>query len=194
MDHYQCIQMSCKDDAVILKRFIEKERIYDFLAGLNAEFDSVRVKILGKEDLPSLNETMTIIRMEGRRSVMLETQINEGSTLVAKGTSLKESEVSHWESTIKPTGSFKPSFNRDNLYCTYCKKYRHARERCWRLNGRPPNRNSSDGKQAHIASSPQVAETNPHSTSADKLSPIWVIDSGATDQFLLSLHIIFPFS
>ncbi|KAH0714550.1 hypothetical protein KY284_007455 [Solanum tuberosum] len=123
MDHYQCIQMSCKDDAVILKRFIEKERIYDFLAGLNAKFDSVRMQNLGKEDLPSLNETMAIIlTREGQRSVMLETQINEGSALVAKGTSSKESEVSQSESTIKPMGSYKPSFNRDNLYCTYCKK------------------------------------------------------------------------
>jgi len=163
--------MSCKDDAVILKRFIEKERIYDFLAGLNAKFDSVRMQNLGKEDLPSLNETMAIIRTEeGRRSVMLETQINEGSALVAKGTSSKESEVSQSESTIKPTGSYKPPFNRDNLYCTYCKKYRHTRERCWRLNGRPPNRNNSDGKQAHLASNPQADETNPHSTSAGSCS------------------------
>ncbi|KAH0746417.1 hypothetical protein KY285_008074 [Solanum tuberosum] len=91
---------------------------------------------------------MSIIRTEeGRMSVMLETQINEGSTLVAKETSSKESGVSQWESTIKPVGSFKPPFNRDNLYCIYCKKYRHTRERCWRLNGRPPNRNISDGKQ-----------------------------------------------
>jgi len=214
MDHYQCIQMSCKDDAVILKRFIEKERIYDFLAGLNAEFDSVRVQILGKEDLPSLNETMAIIRTEeGRRSVMLETQINEGSALVAKRTSSKESEVSQSESTIKPTGSYKPPFNRDNLYCTYCKKYRHTRERCWRLNGRPPNRNNSDGKQAHLASNPQADETNPHSTSAgscslaftgiscsfvtnvsDKLSPIWVVDSGATDHMTSSFHLFISYS
>lgn len=121
--------MRCTDDAVILKRFIEKERIYDFLAGLNAEFDVVRVQILGKEDLPSLNETMAIIRTEeGRRSVMLETQINEGSTLMTKGTNKKESGVSQLESTIKPASSFKPIVNRDNLYCTYCKKYRHTRE------------------------------------------------------------------
>ncbi|KAH0729853.1 hypothetical protein KY285_000858 [Solanum tuberosum] len=114
---------------------------------------------------------MAIIRTEeGRRSVMLETQINEGSALVAKRTSSKEFEVSQSESTIKSTGSYKPPFNRDNLYCTYCKKYRHTRERCWRLNGRPPNRNNSDGKQAHLASNPQADETNPHSTSAGSCS------------------------
>lgn len=46
----------------MFKRFVEKDRIYDFLAGLNIEFDAVRVQILGKEDLPSLNETIATIR------------------------------------------------------------------------------------------------------------------------------------
>lgn len=39
MDHYQCIQMKCNDDVVILKRLVEKDRIDGFLAGLNIEFD-----------------------------------------------------------------------------------------------------------------------------------------------------------
>ena len=39
MDHYRCIEMKCSDDVAILKRFIKKDRVYDFLVGLNAEFD-----------------------------------------------------------------------------------------------------------------------------------------------------------
>ncbi|KAJ0085405.1 hypothetical protein Patl1_07178 [Pistacia atlantica] len=39
MDHYRCIEMRCSDDAATLKNFIQKDRIYDFLAGLNVEFD-----------------------------------------------------------------------------------------------------------------------------------------------------------
>ena len=37
LDHYQCIQMKCNEDAAIQKRFLEKERTNDFLAGLNME-------------------------------------------------------------------------------------------------------------------------------------------------------------
>ena len=60
--------MHCTKDVVVLKRFMEKDRIYDFLAGLNVQFDGVKVQILGKQDLPSLNETISIIRTEeGRR-------------------------------------------------------------------------------------------------------------------------------
>ncbi|KAK2975146.1 hypothetical protein RJ640_010826 [Escallonia rubra] len=46
----RCIEMKCSDDAAVLKNFIEKDQTYDFLAGLNIEFDQVRIQILGKED------------------------------------------------------------------------------------------------------------------------------------------------
>ncbi|XP_022731494.1 uncharacterized protein LOC111286004 [Durio zibethinus] len=64
MDHYRCIEMKCSEDATTLKKFIEKDRVYDFLAGLNVEFDQVRVQILGKQDLPSLNEVISMVRAE----------------------------------------------------------------------------------------------------------------------------------
>lgn len=45
--------MKCSEDPAILKNLTEKDRTYDFLAGLNVKFDKVRVQVLGKEDLPS---------------------------------------------------------------------------------------------------------------------------------------------
>ena len=48
MDYYQCFQMKCSTDAALMKRFVEKERIYEFLAGQNGVFDLVRVQVLGK--------------------------------------------------------------------------------------------------------------------------------------------------
>ena len=41
MNYYQFIQMKDSQDAAILKRFVEKERIFEFLVGLNLEFDQV---------------------------------------------------------------------------------------------------------------------------------------------------------
>ncbi|KAK0587035.1 hypothetical protein LWI29_016362 [Acer saccharum] len=60
LDHYQCMEMKCSDDVALLKCFMEKYRIYTFLAGLNAKFDLVRVQVLGKEHR-SLNEAIAII-------------------------------------------------------------------------------------------------------------------------------------
>ena len=51
LGHYRVIQKKCLEDVAILKNFIEKDRVYDFLVGLNAEFDQVRIQILGKEDV-----------------------------------------------------------------------------------------------------------------------------------------------
>ena len=50
--------MKCSEDTIILKNFIEKDRVYDFLVRLNPKFDQVRVQILGKE------ETISLIRVE----------------------------------------------------------------------------------------------------------------------------------
>ena len=83
LDHHPCIETKCLEDVAILKNYIEIDWVYDFLVGLNAEFDQVKVQILSKE-LPNLNETIFIIRVEESRiSVMLEHQNMEGSTMVA---------------------------------------------------------------------------------------------------------------
>ena len=75
LDHYRVIEMKCVEDAEALKNFLKNNRDYDFLVGLNQEFDQIRVQILGKEEMPSLEEVISIIRSEeGRRSIMLESQ------------------------------------------------------------------------------------------------------------------------
>ncbi|XP_071926035.1 uncharacterized protein [Coffea arabica] len=84
LDQYRCVQILCSEDAATLKNFIEKDRVYDFLAGLNVEFDQVRVQILGKERLSSLNETISLIRTEeNRQEVMLEPKTLEGSAMIS---------------------------------------------------------------------------------------------------------------
>ena len=55
------------------------------LGGHNPEFDQVRIQILGKQEVLCFNEVVALIRgEESRRSVMLEPQTLDGSTLVAK--------------------------------------------------------------------------------------------------------------
>ena len=79
------IKTKCPNDAAVLKDFIEQDRVYDFLVGLNPEFDQVRIQILGKQEVPCFNEAVSLIRgEESRKSVMLEPQTLDGSTLIAK--------------------------------------------------------------------------------------------------------------
>ena len=55
LDHYRVIKAKCSEDSAILKEYIEQDRVYDFLVGLNPEYDQVRIQILGKEKVPGLN-------------------------------------------------------------------------------------------------------------------------------------------
>ena len=64
LDHYRVIKTKCPEDAVDLKDFIEQDRVYNFLLGLNPEFDQVRIQILGKQEVPCFNEVMALIRGE----------------------------------------------------------------------------------------------------------------------------------
>ncbi|TXG48630.1 hypothetical protein EZV62_024505 [Acer yangbiense] len=93
---------------------------------------------LGKEDLPSLNEAIGIIRgEESRRGVMLESKTVERSAMIMKeakrgGSNNNNSYAGGWSETAK-------SGSRDPVVCTYCKKPYHTRDRGWKLHGKPSN-------------------------------------------------------
>lgn len=53
----------CKD-VVILKEFVEKERVFEiFFAGLNNVFDQIWVQILSRENISSLNEIFLLYEL-----------------------------------------------------------------------------------------------------------------------------------
>lgn len=151
LDYYRVFQMKCNEDAAILKSFIEKERVYDFLAGLNNEYDQVRIQILGKETMPALEETISLIRAEeSRRNVMLESQPEDGSALVIYSESQRKGMSDEPKSRDNQWKE-----NKDKLWCSHCKKPRHTKDSCWKLHGKPPSREwGSRGQQktqVHLA-------------------------------------------
>ena len=70
-------------------------------------------------------------------SVMLEPQTLDGSTLVEK-TEYPKKRKNDLPKHLGRDNQWKK--NKDNLWCTYCKKPRHTREKCWKLNGKLPSR------------------------------------------------------
>ena len=134
---YRVIKTKCPEDAAVLKDFIKQDRVYDFLVELNPEFDQVRIHILGKQEVLCFNKVVTLIRgEESRRSVMFESQSLDGLALVAK-TEYPEKEKNDMPKHLGRENRWKE--NKDNLWCTYCKKPRHTKEKCWKLNGKPPS-------------------------------------------------------
>ena len=91
-----------------MKAFHENDRVYDFLSGLNVEFDQVWVQILGKDEVLSHNKTVSIIQAaESRRGVMFEPQNHEASVFVAN--SMKNRRVSQEQSLITENGRIEAS-------------------------------------------------------------------------------------
>lgn len=71
--YYQNFKMKCSEDAAMMLKFVEGERVYEFLTGFNIEYDQVRVQIFGKDPLPTLSEVFSTVRSEeGRRGIMLD--------------------------------------------------------------------------------------------------------------------------
>lgn len=187
-----------------------KERIFEFLAGLNMEFDQVRVQILGKDTMPSLNEVFSLIRAEeGRRTVMLEMPNHHSEGCAMMITERKTPSEALNVAETKKNGQ--KSIYKDNLWCRYCRKRGHTKDNCWKLHGKPlsmsqggGHRGNQEKSQAHhtnmerlrnflntlekpsgscsLAQNGNILNSYVFSASNKCNSTTWVIDSGATDH------------
>lgn len=82
LEHYTIYQPSYGKDATESQKHVEEIQIFEFLASLNSEYEHVRVQILGKEPLPSLNEVYLYIHKEERhRGIMKISFFVEKSSL-----------------------------------------------------------------------------------------------------------------
>ncbi|RVX19840.1 hypothetical protein CK203_004967 [Vitis vinifera] len=122
------------------------------------EEDSMVMAWLWNSITPKISDTCE----ESRRSVMLEPQTLDGSTLVAK-TEYSEQGKNDLPKHLGRDNQWKE--NKDNLWCTFCKKPRHTKEKCWKLNGKPPsrewgNRGGQQRPQAHMAEQPKTEENS----------------------------------
>ena len=61
LDYYQNFQAYCSPNAMKFQEMITKERVYDFLAGLNMEYDQIRVQVLGCHPFPSVREAYACV-------------------------------------------------------------------------------------------------------------------------------------
>ena len=131
LDHYQNIKMVCGKSAATLNSILERDRIVKLLAGLNTEYDQVRVQILGREKVPSLNEVFAVVQSEeNRRIAMLGEISSEGSAML---TNRREGSKSRFQQR-RVDGQSK-SQRKEGLWCSYCKKPKHTQEICFKLHG-----------------------------------------------------------
>ena len=80
LDHDQHLELACVEDSIMISKMLQRDRIFEFLNGLNKEYEQIRSLVLSREVLPSLMEVFSCIRdEEARKNVMMGTVIQDGS-------------------------------------------------------------------------------------------------------------------
>ncbi|XP_058181030.1 uncharacterized protein LOC131299488 [Rhododendron vialii] len=129
---------------------MEKERVYEFLAGLDLELDPIRVQVLGRVPFPSLGEAYSIVQQEeSRRGAMLHPPISDRSALVV-------TPQGHFVSDSGPilqggkslSGTSSGPLDRVSFQCDYCHNIGHSKDFCWKLHGKP-SRGRGGGRGGH---------------------------------------------
>lgn len=123
LDSYRTCKPVDQVTLLALQDDLEKERVYDFLAGLNPEYDQIRVQVLGREKFPSLHDAYNLVQHEDiRRPSMMPPVASDRSAFT---TLSKISDA---------------PLDKSELKCDYCNGIRHTRETCFKLIGYPERR------------------------------------------------------
>ncbi|XP_073116207.1 uncharacterized protein [Elaeis guineensis] len=113
-DHYRTFVPQCSIDVDGFQKYLEEERVQDFLYGLNPEYESVRVQLLTRDILPRLGQVFSpVLSEETWRQVTSDSNSSIRSAL-----------------TVQPQ-------QVGEKVCFHCKKLGHTKAFCWDLHGRP---------------------------------------------------------
>ncbi|CAL2268485.1 unnamed protein product [Prunus armeniaca] len=110
----------------------ERNKIMQFLMGLNESYAAARGQILLMQPLPAFRKTYSLISQE-------EKQRELGSSRPVVETAAMA--VRQSQRTSNP--------NRRPLHCSHCDVDHHTVETCWKLNGYPPGHRLHKSKKAN---------------------------------------------
>ena len=88
LDIYQNIEMESAADSKKLKDMLEMERVFQFLLGLNPEFDQACEKILGKDLFLDLDEAFSHIHGEESRKELIGNKTENCGSLTTENSAL----------------------------------------------------------------------------------------------------------
>jgi len=135
----------------------QDRRLIHFLMGLNEVYTIVRGSILMMNPLPTMAQAFSIlVQEEKQREVKPHGKFNLESTSLhvnAASTSTNfrtnyTPQRNNWGSSSGGSNSGSKPPNKSHLFCEYCKKYVHTRDKCYRLHGFPEDFKFTKGKNA----------------------------------------------
>ncbi|VFQ73703.1 unnamed protein product [Cuscuta campestris] len=121
--------MRCAEDITIYSNLVQKNRLYQFLAGINDGLYKERRDLLNQDPLPTVEQAYTQIRREvikrgimGADSPLGNSPSEIGSSLATKG---------------RPENPRARKDSKTNFICTHCGGTRHTKEGCFKIIGYP---------------------------------------------------------
>lgn len=124
----------------------KRRRLMQFLMGLNESYSAIRGQILLMNPLPDVAQAYSsIIQEEKQWSLCAACETTETSAMTVRQDEPVALAVRHGQGFSSRSNS-----NRKPLHCSYCDRYHHVEETCWKLNGYPlghPKHASNKSKQ-----------------------------------------------
>lgn len=198
----KCSCRSCTCDVgKKLSEYQEKERLYQFLMGLDAEFYVIKTQILATKPIPPLSTVYHLVAEDERQRT-----ISNDRTAPAEPTAFKTFQNRGTNFNLaKEKNVSKAIKDKKDEYCTHCNKNGHKRDGCFKLVGYPdwwPGKKNDKPKNmaAHIDESPIPELTkeqyqmfiNHFKNSSIDEEPSrsanmagkddWIVDSGCTEH------------
>ncbi|KAL3365474.1 hypothetical protein AABB24_010552 [Solanum stoloniferum] len=126
-------------------------RLIQFLMGLNEVYTVVQGSILMMKPLPTIAQAFSILAHEERhREVKPHGKLNLDSTSLHVNVAASSStnfRTNYASSSYKGNGGSRPP-NISNIFCEYCKKAGHTKDKCNKLHGFPSDFKFTKGKNA----------------------------------------------
>ncbi|KAI5384189.1 hypothetical protein KIW84_071265 [Lathyrus oleraceus] len=160
--------MTCQVDIQHCNTFIQEERVYVFLDGLDDRLDNIKSDVLQMKPFPTVEQAYAHVRREALRQAVMTDNSNElsGAVLASKGLKLHSSKILSQSKHKEPSNGTK---------CSHCGGNKHTSETCFKLHGYPDwwadfqarkHRDTTDINPGKAA----VATIEPHLSLIPKLS------------------------
>ncbi|XP_031396885.1 uncharacterized protein LOC116207907 [Punica granatum] len=146
LDLYLNLPVCSCDAGAQLAAHKEKERVHQFLIGLNPDFSTIRSQILSMDPLPTVNRAHSMAAHDETQRLITQSRDSSSEALGFAAKIANEFGGANPNFVGTNRGDFKP---RGRPFCDFCGRNGHHRATCYQLHGYPhsdqSNQRSSKG-------------------------------------------------
>lgn len=133
----------CSTCCIKARKSLEKERVFDFLAGLNLNLDEVRGRVVARDPFPSPEDAFAEVRREEMRPKVMFSDETSSQHSIPDVSAL----VTQKLPPTAPRMSERP-------WCDHYKRPGHTKDKCWKIHGKPTNWQPRKKSDAYMVQPP----------------------------------------